>query len=272
MTAIHRTPRPDSTAPFVRPIWLSGFRGLLRKELTEWRRAPRTLVVLLVTALVMALLAMNSWLQAQLIATEGMVGMEGMPAPVLDPLLNLLAAASAQIFVIASIFAVMGVLVAERESGTLAWTASKPVSRGAIWLAKFISSTGVLWLVAGLIPLATSAGLVIALYGVPPVGPIVIVAAGIGMAIALYIAVSLAASTVVTSQAAVAGIALLVTFLPQFIGAALPIADYLPTSILEWSLAAAAGQPAGIATVMTWAFSVVGLVAFSVSRMELMEL
>lgn len=269
MTAIHSAARPDSAAPFVRPASLSGLRGLLRKELMEWRRARRTRIVLLVTALVMSLLAMNSWLQAQLIATEGI---EGMPAPVLDPLMNLLAAASAQIFVIASIFAVMGVLVTERETGTLAWTASKPVSRGTIWLAKFVSSTAVLWLVAGLIPLATAAVLVVALYGAPAVVPVLITAAGIGMVIALYVGISLAVSTVVSSQAAVAGIALLVTFLPQFIGAVLPISEYLPTSILEWSLAAAAGQPAGFATVVTWAFSVVALVAVSVSRMERMEL
>jgi ABC-type transport system involved in multi-copper enzyme maturation permease subunit len=269
MTVIQSTSGRDTPERFDPPTTFSGFRGLLGKELTEWRRARRTWVVLLVTTLVMSLLAMNSWLQARFIAIEGV---EGVPAPVLDPLMNLLAAASAQIFVIASIFAVMSVLIAERESGTLAWTASKPVSRGTIWLAKFFSSSGVLWLVAGLFPLGVAAALVVALYGPPPVMSVVIVAAGIGMVIALYIAISLAASTVVASQAAVAGIALIVTFLPQFIGAVLPVAEYLPTSILEWSLSTAAGQPAGFATIGTWAASMVALVAFSIRRMERMEL
>ena len=82
---------------------------------------------------------------------------------------------------IAAIFAVMGLIVGERESGTLAWTASKPVSRSAIWLSKFGVSTAVLWVAAGLIPLAATVALVIALYGPVPAGAVAIMAIGIAM-------------------------------------------------------------------------------------------
>ena len=49
-----------------------------------------------------------------------------------------------QIFVVAAIFAVASLIVHERDTGTLAWVASKPVSRGSIWLSKWISSTAIL--------------------------------------------------------------------------------------------------------------------------------
>ena len=92
------------------------------------------------------------------------------------------------------------------------------------------------------------------------------------MAIALFVAIGLATATVVTSQAAVAAIGLGVLFLPQLIGGLLPIAEYLPTSIVEWALVAASGQAAGFATPLSWGLSVAALVAFSLQRMDRMEL
>jgi ABC-type transport system involved in multi-copper enzyme maturation permease subunit len=248
--------------------FLTGFGGLLRKELTEWRRGRRTWIVFLISAAFMVLTALNTWLQANLPdeATEGA------PAPILDPLMNLLAGVSSQIFVVAAIFAVMAIITAERESGTLAWTASKPVSRSAIWLSKFVASSAVLWVVAAIVPLVATAALVLALYGPLPVVPVVIVAVGMGMAIVLYVSVALAASTVITSQAAVAAIAIGFIFLPQFIGLVVPNMEILPQSILQWSMLTAAGQAAGPVTLVSWAIAVVALVAFSLRRMERLEL
>ena len=125
---------------------------------------------------------------------------------------------------------------------------------------------------AGLVPLAATVVLVVVLYGGLPIMPVLIMAVGIVMAIALFVAIGLAASTVVTSQAAVAAIGLGVLFLPQLIGGLLPIAEYLPTSIVEWALVAASGQAAGFATPLSWALSVAALVAFSLQRMDRMEL
>ena len=245
---------------------LPGFGGLVRKEMTEWRRGRRAWVVLIVATLFMALTAMNAWLNAELAPAEEAEQFS------LDPITNLAIAVSAQIFVVIAIFAVMSLIISERESGTLAWTASKPVSRSAIWLAKWVSSTAMLGLLALLIPLVVTAVEVVVLYGPLPILPIVIMAIGALMAIALFVALGLASATVVTSQAAVAAIGLGVLFLPQLVGALLPIAEYLPTSILEWSLKVASGQPAGPATPVSWALTVAALVAFSLGRMERMEL
>ena len=148
--------------------FLPGFGGLVRKELTEWRRGRRAWIVLVIVTLFMTLTAAEPWLVANLAPPEGG---EILPEPILDPMANLVAAVSTQIFVVVAIFAVMSLIVAERESGTLAWTASKPVSRGAIWLAKWVSSTAMLGLLAGLVPLAATVALVVVLYGGLPIMP-----------------------------------------------------------------------------------------------------
>jgi len=247
---------------------LPGFGGLLRKELTEWRRARRTWIVLLVSTAFMTLTALNTWLQTVL-PEDATVGA---PTAVLDPLMNLMQGVSSQIFVVAAIFAVMALITAERDSGTLAWTASKPVSRSAIWLSKLVASSVVLWVVAAIVPLVATVALVLALYGPLPVLPPVVLAVGMGMAVVLYVAVALAASTVVTSQAAVAAITLGFMFLPQFIGVIVPSLEFMPQSILQWSMLTAAGETASLVTVVSWAVTVVVLVALSVRRMERLEL
>jgi ABC-type transport system involved in multi-copper enzyme maturation permease subunit len=265
MTAITSSP---VTAGARSVGFLPGFGGLIRKELTEWRRSRRTWIVLLVSAAFMTLTALNTWLQTVLPddATDGA------PPAVLDPFMNLLAGVSSQIFVVAAIFAVMALITAERESGTLAWTASKPVSRSAIWLSKLAAASAILWLVAAIIPLVATVALVTALYGPLAMPPVVIVGVGMGMAIVLYVTVALAAATVVTSQAAVAAIAIGFIFLPQFVGLVVPSMDVLPQSILEWSMRIAAGEVAGAVTLVSWAIVIVALVAFSVRRMERLEL
>lgn len=109
--------------------------------------------------------ALNSWLQANVRPADPSQGVQD---PIVDPTMNLVGVVSSQVFAVAAIFAVMSLIVAERESRTLAWTASKPVSRSAIWLAKFAVSAVVLWVAAGLIPLAATVALVLALYGPLP--------------------------------------------------------------------------------------------------------
>jgi ABC-type transport system involved in multi-copper enzyme maturation permease subunit len=265
MTAIVSSPATTgaSSAGF-----LTGFGGLLRKELTEWRRGRRTWIVFLISAAFMVLTALNTWLMANLPEEAT----EGAPAPILDPFMNLVTGVSSQIFVIAAIFAVMAIITAERESGTLAWTASKPVSRSAIWLSKFAASSAVLWVVAAILPLAATVALVLALYGPLPVVPVAILAIGMGMAIVLYVAVALAASTFVSSQAAVAGIAIGFIFLPQLLGVIVPNMEFMPQSILQWSMLTAAGEAPSLVTVISWTLTVVALVAISMRRMERLEL
>lgn len=266
MTAL-TSPRDSAVPPAEALGVLPGLGGLIRKELTEWRRSRRVWVVFLVTALFMTLSALNSWLQANLPAEPG----EPSVTPITDPMLILVGAVSSQIFAVAAIFAVMGLLVSERETGTLAWTASKPVSRSAIWLSKYTVATTVLWVAAGVVPLLATVVLIVPLYGEVAVVPVVVMIIATALSIALFVAVALFASTLVTSQAAVAAVAIGAMFSPQLLGLVVP-SQYLPTSILQWSLLVAAGESAGIVTPVAWAITVTGLVALSLRKMRSMEL
>ena len=91
------------------------------------------------------------------------------PAKVLSvlPIDNLLFAIGTQFIVLAAIFATMSLLIAERDSGTLAWTISKPVSRTSVLVSKWLTATLVLWVAAVVIPLAVTTVLVTVLYGLP---------------------------------------------------------------------------------------------------------
>jgi ABC-type transport system involved in multi-copper enzyme maturation permease subunit len=247
---------------------LPGLGRMTSKELTEWRRGKRAWVVLLVSTPFMALSAMNAWIVTQLAPLQP----EPVPLPPLDPFINLAGAVSSQIFVIVAIFATMSLIVGERESGTLSWTASKPVSRAAIWLSKWVSATGILWLLAGLLPFAVSAALVVALYGAPPLVPTLVLAVGIGLMTALVVAISLAAATLFRSQAAVAAITIAAIFLPEVVAGIVPVREYLPTSILQWSILTAAGEPAGFVTPISWAIAMAALILLGVRRLERIEL
>ncbi len=253
---------------------LAGVRPLARKEFAEWRHARRAWIVLVISTAFMVLSAANAAITAWIVANLP----EGADAPALpttmSPLENILAGASGQIFVLAAIFATMSLLVAERERGTLAWVASKPVSRGGIWFAKWSSATIVLWVAAALIPLAVTTVVAIGLYGMPPIVPILVVAAGMGASIALFVAVMLAASTVVSSQAAAAAIGFAVFVLPEIVVALVPfeVGPFLPTAILGWSFGLAMGAPVGVVTPIAWAVTVAVLVVVAIRRMEHAEI
>jgi ABC-type transport system involved in multi-copper enzyme maturation permease subunit len=263
------SPRTTASAVSIPALGIfPGFGALIRRELTEWRRARRSWMVFLVSGLFLALGAMNAWLISLLPADVT----KGEPLPSLDPLVSLIGPVSTHVFVIAAIFAVIALITAERESGTLAWTASKPVSRSAIWLAKFVSATGIMWLTAGILPLVATVAIVFVLYGSVSAFTIVAVAIGMGMVIALYVAVALFASTFVTSQAAVAGITLGVLSVMPMVAAFLPDPLLMPTSILDWSVKVGVGQPAGFLPVLSWGLALSALIGLSLRRMERMEL
>ena len=167
----------------------------------------------------------------------------------------------------------MSLLVAERERGTLSWVASKPVSRGAIWLSKWAAATVVVAIVAGIIPMAATFAVVLVLYGSAGLTTFAFAVVGVTAAIAFMIAVVLAVSTVITNQAAVAAIGFAVFLLPQILVSVVPvdISPFLPTSIMSWSIGLIAGADAGFITPVVWAVSVVALAAFASWKMERIE-
>jgi ABC-2 type transport system permease protein len=270
MTASISVPAP--AAGRIRSDRFAGFGPLFRKELLEWGHSKRLWVILVVTTLFMTLTAanaaINSWAIANIPGAEVPNG-----AISLDPTTNFLMAISTQIFVFVAIFAIMGLLVAERDRGTLAWVASKPVSRGAIVLSKWAAAAIVVTIATGVVPMAATFGLVAVLYGSAGIGAFVFAAIGAAALIALMVAVVLAASTVISNQSAVAAIGFAVLFLPQLLAGFLPfdVTPFLPTSILVWAMGPVLGAEMGFVTPIAWAVSIIALVGFASWRMDRME-
>jgi ABC-2 type transport system permease protein len=256
------------------PGWLPGLQALVRKDVAEWVRGRRAAVVFAASTIVMIVAAANAWIVTQLAAAlPADVDPPDLPGS-LAPLDNFGAAVGTQIFILAAIFSVASLLPRERESGTLAWVASKPVSRDAIWLSKLVSASAALAVSAVLGPMAITAGAVALMYGLPDPAAISIVALGAAAIVAFYAAVGLAAATVVPGQPAVAAIGFLVFAIVPLVGGLIPfpIAPYLPTSILEWSIAAAMGLPVGVATPVAWAVGMAAIGALAIARMRRIEL
>jgi ABC-2 type transport system permease protein len=271
MTASIMSDGAVSVASFGR---FAGLGALVRKDATEWLRGRRAWIVFTITALFMVLSAANSWISVQIINALP-PGADVPDAPIsLAPFDNFLTAVGAQIFVLAAIFAVASLIVRERESGTLAWVASKPVSRSSIWLAKWLSSSAILGVAAVVAPLAATYGIVTVLYGAPSVGPVAIVAVGAVATVMFYAALGLAAGTAMPGQPAIAatgfGVFILVPVIASLVP--LPIEPFLPTSILGWSIGAASGADVGVATPIAWAIGTALLVGLATRRMNKMEL
>ena len=251
----------------------AGFRPLVRKEVADWRHGKRIWVIPAILVPFMALTAANAWINATLAANlpPDVAAPAPLPMGAVD---NLLTAVSTQVFILAAIFASMSLLIAERERGTLAWVAAKPVARGGIWTAKLVAAVAILGIVAVTIPVIATVALVVVLYGVPD--PVVVAATIVGMAavVAMFVAISLAVSTIVGNQAAVAAIGFSLFVLPPLLGAIVPfdVTPVLPTSMLTWTVGLATGAPVGVVTPIAWAVVIVALTAFAVRRLEGAEL
>ncbi len=272
MTAQTIGDRPVAVAPsFGR---FAGLAALVRKDVTEWRRGRRAPIVFAIVTAFAVLTAANSWIVSTIAASlPPDVAPPELPAS-MAPLDNLLAAVGSQIFVLAAIFAVASLLVRERESGTLAWVASKPVSRGSIWLAKWISAGAILAVAAVIAPIAVTALAVVPLYGVFDPVPVLVVTGGAVASVVFYAALGLAAGTVVPGQPAIVAVGFGVFALaPMLAGLIpLPIEPFLPTSILGWSAAVATGADVPWFTPIAWAAWTGLLVVFALRRIERIEL
>ena len=253
---------------------LLGLRNLVRKDLAEWIHGKRPWIVLGVTTTVFALAAANSriteWAVRSFPAGPG----DG-PAKVLSvqPMDNLLFAIGTQFIVLAAIFATMSLLLAERDSGTLAWTISKPVSRTSVLVSKWLTSTLVLWVAAVVIPMAVTTVLVTVLYGLPDLATVITLGVTLIAVPAFYVAVALAAATFVPSQAAVGAIGLAVLLAPQIIGGVVPaITPFFPGSIFDWAVAVSTGGPASLVTPVAWFAGMAVLFFLARARLNAIDL
>jgi ABC-2 type transport system permease protein len=241
---------------------LQGFFPFFWKELSEWWKGRGALA----TVIVLSALGTLGTLATRIDELGG-----GTPTrEQLNPTYNILGAQFEQWIVFASIFASIGMMVSERNSGTLAWTLSKPVSRTALLLAKWSAGTLMLTMFGLVIPLAWCAGVATLAYGgLPDLATLVKFLLVLAAAPAFIVALNLALGTRLQSQGAIAAIGFAVALTPFLASAFLPVlAEVWPTSMAHMATMMAAGDPANSVTVASWALALVviggtGLFVFS---------
>ena len=251
---------------------LAGLGALVRKERLEWFRGRRAWVVAAVTTILMVLTAANAWINMTLrgaFPAEETADLE--PLSML-PLDNIGMAVSAQLFVLVAILALASLVTKERESGTLAWVASKPVARSSIFAAKWIAAVAMLALVAAIVPLGITTALAVPMYGIPDGMALVVMGAGMIALVVFYAAVALTLGTMLPSTAAVAGATIGVLSIPLFVGFTPMITQFLPNSILGWIMGAASGADVGFVTPIAYVVLTVAIAAYGIRRIERLEL
>ena len=240
---------------------LMGFGRFFVKELQEWWASRRAIVVFVVTTLIVAGTTVAPWLQATFPPASGEAPGGSLS---MDPTLNLVGANWNQWLTFIAVFASMGLVAGERDKGTLAWSLSKPLSRNALLLAKWAAGTLVYAVVGLLLPMVVGAGVATAAYGATPdLSTIAAFSVAMLTIPALYIALSVALGTRLSSQAAVAGVGLAVSFLPSFAGlVSVDLARAMPPAMGEWALGMATAAPVGLVTPIGW---LVGMAAIGVA-------
>jgi ABC-type transport system involved in multi-copper enzyme maturation permease subunit len=230
---------------------LQGFWPFFWKEMSAWWKGRGALTI----AVVLAALGTLGTFATRIDELGG-----GTPtAAQLDPTHNIIGAQFEQWIVFASIFATIGLLISERSTGTLEWTLSKPVSRSALLLAKWVVGTLMLTAFGLVIPLGWSMGVATFAYGqVPDLVTVAKLGLLLAAAPAFIVALNLALATRLQSQAAIAAIGFAVALTPYIASSFVPLlAELWPTSIAHLGTMVAAGEPVNIPTVTSWAVALV---------------
>jgi ABC-2 type transport system permease protein len=235
---------------------LLGIGTVIRKELTEWVRGPKALIILGISvfgAIFMTLVPFMAQATNEA-ADAGLLSH--------DPTANVLLGWTGQVVALIAILSTMALLSTERDRGTLAWTLTNPVSPWSVVAAKYVVAFSVFAATAVMLPMLVSIGLATVVYGGLPDLRIIGTFLALFLALpAFYIALTVALGTGVKSTVGVAGVAFAVMFVPQILAGLLPVVGELsPTSIGTWAMLVAKGQPASMLTPIGWAISMVVLI------------
>jgi ABC-type transport system involved in multi-copper enzyme maturation permease subunit len=239
-----------------------GFTTVLRKEITEWFKGPKALIVAGVS-IVAAIFTTVIPFIVKATNQAAQTGAEGSQFVLtLDPTTNVLLGWAGQTVPLIAVVATMALMSTERDRGTLAWTLTNPVSPTSVIAAKFAASMLVFGVAAVILPIVVSIGVATVVYGALPNLAIVGTFAVLFLALpAFYIALTIGLGTFVKTTAGVAGIAFAVMFLPQILGGLMPVINEVaPTSIGAWAIATAKGEPASMLTLAGWVVSMAVIV------------
>jgi ABC-type transport system involved in multi-copper enzyme maturation permease subunit len=250
-----------------RPEALLGFVHFLLKELREWRRSRRLMVLGVISLLWTALLVAVPILVA---ASEA----EAAPVTPGDLTAALFLLVNNQLVPFLVFFGCAGLLVNERASGTLSWNITKPLTRNALLLAKWAVAALMLWLTLIVVPMILAAAVGTPLYGGPPTEIAKLAGqASLAFVLTAFLALlMLTLSVFLSSQSAIIGIGIAALFVPYLLGPALPkMAHWLerlwPVRLVPESLAQF-DLPALAVFVASWV-GLAALASFGFRRQEL---
>jgi ABC-type transport system involved in multi-copper enzyme maturation permease subunit len=233
-----------------------GFGTVFRKELTEWLRGPKALIVAGVSIAGAIFMTLIPFI-AEATGESRDAGLLTM-----DPTANVLLGWTGQTMAFIAVVSTMTLLSTERDRGTLAWSLTNAVSPTALIAAKFCAAMLVVSITAVVLPLIVSSALATVVYDGPPNLGIIGTFGALFLALpAFYIALTIGFGTAIKSTAGVAGAAFAVMFVPQILGGLVPIVnDLSPTSIGAWAMAVGKGEAASPLTLIGWGVSMVAIV------------
>ncbi len=241
-----------------------GFGVFFRKELLEWLRSRRAILLTLATGLMMLPATLGSRIALLSAAASHVV----LPTqPPLDPTVNVLMKWDQWVFFFAILVSV-SLVIGERDRGTLAWSLSKPLSRTALLAAKW-SAAMVMFSIFGLVlPMTASVIVAIPAYGMPDLAVVATATVLLVATPAFFFALTLALGVILPSQTAVGGLAIMAAVVPGLVGQVLPdLAAAFPSSIGPWAVGLARGVPVPAITPIGWLVgtsvaAIAGLAAF----------
>ena len=192
-----------------------GFRNLLRHELAAFWGTPTGLIQ------VATWLAFGPGVLLLFLFSESMGAAEDGRAPraALELAARVLPTTLGTLVAVAAVILAQGAIVGEKQAGTAAWLLSKPVSRAAFVLAKFLALGSGMVVAAVVVPGATAYAIVAVADGFEPVVPYVAALGALALHALCYLALALLLGTVFRSRNPVIAIPLLLLFvLGQWLG------------------------------------------------------
>jgi ABC-2 type transport system permease protein len=216
---------------------LAGFGNLLDKELASWWKTKRWLVHLVLWPAVINAIPLITWLDGRRGST---------PEAGLRESLDIFMQVGGFFALVGAVLVTQSAVVGERHSGTAAWVLTKPTSRKAFVLSKFVAITVsflLLSLVASSIVFWAQMGLT--WKALPNVGHFAEAAGIIALHQVFYIALTLMLGTLFNSRGPVGGVALgfwiAGAILPNFLPKWVPI--FMPWMLVQGSASIANWKP-----------------------------
>jgi len=249
--------------------WSAGFRTLVGKEMASWWKTRRWLIHMILWP----------------IAINGIVfivGMEmrksGTPERGINEFMEIFFQLGGVFGMVGAIVATQGAIVGERRLGTAAWVMTKPVSRHAFVLAKFVANSFTFLILSVLWPALVVLGECwFFWHRLPPMSSFGEALGVLAIHQVFYLALTLMLGTLFQSRGPVAGVALgfwiggqiLMNFIPQWIVLLTPwplvqalssVALWHPVKFWIW-------QP--VAAVVVWTVVFISVALWRFSREEL---